>query len=70
MSREATIQPTSGQGLVRLKDGRVYQGDVSYDGRAVRIDGRLQVKAASGTTYRKRRKLTVPLYRVHEIVWA
>lgn len=69
MSRTATVL-RSGVALVRLTDGRVYRGDVVYDGHAVKIDGRLQVVTLTGTSYRKRRKLTVPMRRVYAIDWA
>lgn len=68
MSRTATAL-RSGEALVRLTDGRVYKGHVVEDGYALRIDGQLQVVALTGTTYRKRRKLTVPMRRVHSITW-
>ena len=71
MSRTAPqTAATTGQALVRLRDGRVYEGHAVYDGHTVAIDGRLRTESLTGVTFRKRRKLTVPLYRVHEIRWA
>lgn len=70
MSRPAlTPAAERGQALVRLKDGRAYQGSVSVVNGAVTVDGRLRVEALTGVTYRRRRRLTVPVRLVDEIRW-
>jgi hypothetical protein len=74
MSR-TTSYPRSitGHAVVRLKNGHTFVGEAVYDGRVVTIDGSLRVSELVGDTrifsYRPRRKRTVPLHIVREIVW-
>jgi hypothetical protein len=71
-TRRASAWLTGGA-LVRLCDESTYVGQVIYDGRTVTIDGRLRVASLVGgeatATYRARRRRTVPLRLVREIVW-
>lgn len=65
--------PLAGQALVKLKNGVIYRGHARYDGRVVTIDGRQQVLSTVGgeriASYRARRRRTVPLHLVREIIW-
>jgi hypothetical protein len=62
-----------GPAIVHLQTGATYRGHAAYDGRTVTIDGRLRVLSlVTGlptATYRARRRRTVPLRLVREIVW-
>ncbi len=66
-------QHLHGLGVVYLRDGRVYRGEVDYDGVTVTVDGQLRVvsgpDSAPEATYRRRVKKTWPLALVREIVW-
>jgi hypothetical protein len=70
MSHQASI---AGHAIVRLKNGTVYVGEATYDGRTITIDGRLRViemvDGASVFTYRPPRRRTIPLHIVREITW-
>lgn len=63
----------AGRAVVRLKDGSVYEGYASYDGKQVTISGRLRVVSMVGglevVSYRPARRRTEQWSRVDHIVW-
>ena len=68
-----TTQPT-GHAVLRLKNGTVYVGEATLvDGRTITIDGSLRVASLVGDTtifsYRPRRRRTIPISLVREVVW-
>jgi len=62
-----------GPAIVHLPDGKTFEGDASYDGRSVSMDGRLRVISGPDhdrrATYRARVSRTWPIGRVEEIRW-
>jgi hypothetical protein len=70
MSRTLQSAILTGRARVKLRDGSVYVGWVSYTERAITIEGRLRVTSSAGVTYRPLRRRTVPMYRVHEVLWS
>jgi hypothetical protein len=74
MSRSTTPSRITGHAVVRLKTGQTYVGHAIYDGRSVTIDGSLRVvrmvDGDSGVfTYRPRKRRTVPMHLVREVIW-
>ena len=72
MMGHATQPPaiTARHAAVRLRDGNTYVGKAIYEGRCVSIDGSLRVIEMDGVvSYRRRRKRTINLALVREILW-
>lgn len=68
----ATSYPASitGHAVVRLKNGTTFVGEAVYDGKVVTIDGSLRTIDMLGVvSYRVRRKRTVPLHLIREVLW-
>jgi hypothetical protein len=59
----------SGAGVVRLRDGRVYSGEVTIAEGVVTVIGRLRTRDLAGEHVRPERELMWPLGRIDEIAW-
>jgi len=74
MSPRTLSQPVlSGQARVKLKSGVTIEGRAVYDKGAVHIVGRVRVVSLVGgesrVSYRPLRRWTLPMSRVHHILW-
>lgn len=68
MSRQTT-QPLTGHAVVHTKDGLVYVGRVSYDGRAVSGSMSLRVIVNGVVEYRQPRIRTFPVHGLRKVIW-
>jgi len=69
----SAITVMRGPAIVHLPDGKTFEGDTIYDGRAVSMDGWPRVISGPDhdrrATYRARVNRTWPIGRVEEIRW-